>query len=156
MMHGSVVSIHLTDVRGGELRSVPTVRAVPGRGLEGDRYYRLGNETPVGTSDQEVTLVESEALEALRRDHGVEITGADTRRNLLTKGVALNHLVGRTFRAGEATLRGLGLCEPCGHLEKMSKSGVRKGLVHRGGLRAEILSGGMIRAGDPIEEIEAH
>jgi MOSC domain-containing protein YiiM len=154
-MKGSVVSIHLAGVRGGAPRSVPDVQAIAGRGLEGDRYCRVG-ETPGGTPDQEVTLVESEALEALHRDHGVEITGADTRRNLLTKGVALNHLVGRTFRAGGATLRGLGLCEPCGHLEKMSKRGVRKGLVHRGGLRAEILSGGTIRAGDPIEEIEAH
>ncbi len=149
------MAIHLAETRGGDLRPVSDVRAVVGRGLEGDRYYRNGEGTPQGTADQEITLVESEALEAMKRDHGVDISGAQSRRNLLTRGVALNHLVGRTFRAGEATLRGLGLCEPCGHLQKLTKPGVLKGLVHRGGLRAEVVAGGRIRTGDPIEEIEA-
>lgn len=155
MMRGNVVAIHLASAKGAALHPVTNVRAIAGRGLEGDRYYRRGEETVEGEADQEVTLIESEALEAMRHDHGVDISGAESRRNLLTKGVALNHLVGRRFRAGDATLLGLGLCEPCGHLQKLTKPGVTKGLVHRGGLRAEILNGGVIRAGDPIEEIEA-
>jgi MOSC domain-containing protein YiiM len=154
-MNGNIVSIHIADAPGRPLHIVPEARAVAGRGIEGDRHFRAEGDAGTGANDQQITLVESETLEALRRDYGLQLSGADTRRNVLTRGIALNHLVGREFRAGETMLRGLGLCEPCGHLEKLTRSGVRKGLIHRGGLRAEIVRGGTLRAGDPIEEIEA-
>jgi MOSC domain-containing protein YiiM len=152
MIRGNLVAIHIGEKAGGEIQAVSSIRAVSGQGLEGDRNFRAEGD-PKGKPDQEVTLIESEALEAMKRDHGVEITGADSRRNLLTRGVSLNHLVGKEFRIGEVKLLGLRLCEPCGHLEKLTKPGVVKGLIHRGGLRAQILQGGTIRRGDVVEEI---
>jgi MOSC domain-containing protein YiiM len=97
-----------------------------------------------------VTLIEIEAIEALQRDYRIEMDPGDSRRNIVTRGVPLNHLVGREFKIGAVTLRGTRLCEPCSHLEKLSVKGVQRGLIHRGGLRAEILTSGMIRVGDQI------
>jgi MOSC domain-containing protein YiiM len=134
---------------------VDSVRAVAGRGLEGDRYFlRTGTYSRKDGADREITLIESEALDALLRDYGLTIDASETRRNVATRDVALNHLVGRTFRVGEATVRGLRLCEPCGHMERLCGKRVRPGLVHRGGLRAQILTDGVIRLGDPIEILE--
>jgi MOSC domain-containing protein YiiM len=134
------------------MEHVGSVRAVAGRGLEGDRYFlKAGTYSAKDGSDREITLIESEALEALSRDYALSIDASETRRNVATRDVALNHLVGRTFRVGDATVRGLRLCEPCGHMERLCGKRVRPGLVHRGGLRAEILAGGVIRVGDPVE-----
>jgi MOSC domain-containing protein YiiM len=152
MIKGTLVSIHICASAAAPMVSVPQARAVPGRGLEGDRYF-----TGTGTyshhepqPDNEVTLIESEAIEALKRDYKIEIPAGDSRRNLVTRDVPLNHLAGREFQIGAVTLRGLRLCEPCGHLEEVSGRPVRKGLVHRGGLRAQVLTEGMIRVGDSI------
>ena len=133
---------------------VDSIRAVAGRGVEGDRYFlRPGTYSQKDGPDREITLIETEALEALARDYELTLDASESRRNVATRDVALNHLVGRTFRVGEATIRGLRLCEPCGHMERLCGKPVRPGLVHRGGLRAEILSDGVIRIGDPIEPI---
>lgn len=133
------------------MKSVDEVRALPGRGLEGDRYFlRAGTYSPKEGVDREITLIETEALEALLRDYGVALEPAETRRNVATRGVPLNHLVGRVFRVGEATARGLRLCEPCSHMERLSGKRIRAGLVHRGGLRAQILTEGRIRVGDEV------
>jgi MOSC domain-containing protein YiiM len=127
------------------------VRAVGGRGLEGDRYFaRIGTYSKKTGPDREVTLIELEAVEALKRDYGVELDPKDSRRNLVTQGVALNHLVGREFTIGEVKFRGLRLCEPCSHLAKLADREVLPGLVHRGGLRAAILTDGVIRVGDSL------
>ena len=150
MSKGKLVAIHIGAKSGGEIRAMDSVRAVAGHGLEGDRNYRADGS---GEPDQEVTLIESEAIAGLERDQGISITGAQSRRNLLTQGVSLNLLVGREFRVGEVRMRGLELCEPCTHLQRLTKPGVLKGLVQRGGLRAQILEGGTIRTGDAIEEI---
>jgi len=91
-------------------------------------------------------------IESLKRDYGIEIDPGASRRNIITRGVPLNHLVGRELRVGEVMLRGIRLCEPCSHLERLTRNGVLRGLVHRGGLRAQILTEGTIRVGDPIEE----
>jgi MOSC domain-containing protein YiiM len=132
---------------------VDPARAVAGRGLEGDRYYEgKGFYSDHPAPIREVTLIEEETIEALRRDHNLVLSPGVTRRNILTHGVPLNHLVGREFRVGEATLRGVELCEPCKHV--VDVTGIKSllpTLVHRGGLHAQILSGGLIRAGDPIE-----
>lgn len=125
---------------------------MPGRGLEGDRYsLRTGTYSAREGADREITLIEMEAIEALRRDYGVAIEAGETRRNLATQGVPLNHLVGRSFRVGDATIRGLRLCEPCSHMETLAGKRIRAGLVHRGGLRAEILTQGWIGVGDAVE-----
>jgi MOSC domain-containing protein YiiM len=104
-----------------------------------------------GGPDREVTLIEAEAIEALPRDEGVAFEASESRRNLVTRGVALNHLVGREFRVGSVPLRGIRLCEPCVHLESLTRPGVKAGLTHRGGLRAQLLGDGEIRVGDPVD-----
>jgi MOSC domain-containing protein YiiM len=152
MPPGQVVSLHVAPVAGAPMQRVDSVRAVAGRGIEGDRYFlKTGTYSRKDGSDREITLIETEALEALARDYALSIDASESRRNVATRDVALNHLVGRTFRLGDATLRGLRLCEPCGHMERLCGKKVRPGLVHRGGLRAEILADGAIRVGDPVE-----
>ena len=150
MFHGQLVGIYTTAESASPVRRVESVEARAGEGLVGDRY---GTLLPGGNPDQEITLIESEALEAALREYQVELAPHEARRNLVTRGVPLNHLVGRTFRVGDVNIRGLRLCEPCGHLEKLTRVGVRKALVHRGGLRAQILRGGTLRVGDVIEPL---
>lgn len=148
---GQLLHIFLTAAAREPLVAVAEARAVAGQGLEGDRYfYGAGTWSKPGMPDREVTLVEWEALEALAREYGVRLAPAEARRNLVTRGVALNHLVGREFMAGEVRLGGIRLCEPCSHLEALCGKPVSAGLVHRGGLRAQILTGGTVRVGDPI------
>lgn len=154
MWQGTVVSIHIAAAAAGPAVSVNEVRAAPGKGLEGDRYFKqVGTYSNNPGSGRDVTLIEIEAIEALKRDHGIELAPGESRRNIVTRGVPLNHLVGQEFKVGEVTLRGILLCEPCSHLEKLSEKGVQRGLIHRGGLRAHIIYGGMIRVGDTIQEL---
>lgn len=155
MAKGTVVSLHIASRAEEAMTSVPAVRAVPGRGLEGDRYHdRKGTYSRAQSPDREVTLIEQEAVTALRRDYEMDFDAGESRRNIVTRGVPLNHLVGRDFRVGDVTLHGIRLCEPCRHLEQVAGRPVREGLVHRGGLRAQILTPGTIRTADPIDVIE--
>jgi MOSC domain-containing protein YiiM len=149
---GQVVSIHIATEGEAPMRSVGAVRAVPGKGLEGDRYFTAtGTYSDTPGSGREITLIESEAIEAMARDNDVRIEAGNARRNVVTRGVPLNHLVGQDFSIGDVRLRGLRLCEPCAHLEGLTRRGVLGGLVHRGGLRAQILTEGTVHVGDPIE-----
>jgi MOSC domain-containing protein YiiM len=142
----SVFALFLNVERNAPMRAVESARAVAGRGLEGNRY---SDRDP--KPDQELTLIEAEAIEALPRDESMPFEPAESRRNVVTRGVALNHLVGREFRVGEVRARGLRLCEPCQHLESLTRPGVLKALLHRGGPRAQVLSDGRIRVGDRVE-----
>jgi len=146
----SVVGIFIASGPRQPMASVEVVRAVRGRGLEGDRYFNQQGTFWKADPAFEVTLIEEEALIALKRDYGLDLAPGNARRNLVTRGVALNHLVGRDFKVGGVLLRGIRLCEPCSHLEKMSGMKVIKGLRHRGGLRAQVVSAGEIRNGDPL------
>jgi MOSC domain-containing protein YiiM len=148
---GVVVAIHIGPVRLEPMTQVAEVKAIAGSGLDGDRYQREQGSFSKKLPRNQVTLIESEALEAAARDYELQLSAAESRRNILTEGIALNHLVGREFRIGEVRLRGLKLCEPCGHLKKLTGKDVIAALKHRGGLRAEILEGGMIRVGDEIK-----
>jgi MOSC domain-containing protein YiiM len=130
-----------------------SVQAVAGRGLQDDRYFGgSGYWSKHPGVGREVTLIEMEAIEALEHEKKIAIAPGAARRNLVTRGVPLNHLVGREFQIGEVRLRGIRLCEPCDYLEGLTTKGVLAGLLHRGGLRAEIVSGGTIRVGDTIAE----
>jgi len=154
MKTGTVLSIQIAPNGTDLLRNLDQVNAIEGMGLEGDRYYnRTGTYSNKHDASREVTLIESEALEALAKDYEVEIKGTESRRNISTQGVALNHLVGREFKVGGAVLRGIRLCEPCTHLEEVSGKPARKGLIHRGGLRAQIIKSGLIQVGDEIESL---
>lgn len=146
-----VLSLHIAPSGAAPMLTVGSVDAIAGRGLAGDRYFnRTGTYSNHPGDGRHVTLIESEALEALRRDYNIALEPGLARRNIVTRGVAVNHLVEREFTIGAVVLRGTRLCEPCAHLEKLSNSGVMRGLIHRGGLRAEVVAGGTIRVGDQI------
>lgn len=150
----AVVSLHIAPSGALPMQSVAQARAVAGRGLEGDRYFSgLGTYSNNRGTGRHVTLIEIEAVEALKREYAVDTAAALCRRNIVTRVVALNHLVEQEFSVGEVVLRGMRLCEPCVHLERLSVPGTLRGLIHRGGLRAEVVSGGMIRIGDTITAI---
>ncbi len=152
MREGKVVSVHIAPSESAPMRSVESVRAVAGKGLEGDRYFGFpGDAKTKPGPERELTLIESEAVEAAARDYKLRVDPGAIRRNIVTRGIALNHLVGREFTVGAVRLRGVRLGEPCDHMETLSGvAGIRKALVHRGGLRAEILEGGIIRVGDVV------
>jgi len=153
MKLGTILSIQIAPNANGHLQNLEAVNAVEGVGLEGDRYHkRAGTYSNKHDESREATFIESEALEALTNDYHIELNGAESRRNFTTSGVALNHLVGRQFKVGEAIFRGIRLCEPCTHLEEVSGKPVRKGLIHRGGLRAQIVKSGRVCVGDAVEE----
>lgn len=143
---GQLRAIQLTLSKGAALISVPETEAIPGQGLAGDRRAKGKTTEPLN----QVTLIETEALTAAARDYELTIEPLLTRRNLLTEGVPLNHLVGVEFQVGPVVLRGIELCEPCGYLESQTFPGIKKALLHRGGLRAEIVRGGILRVGDII------
>jgi len=127
------------------------VQALAGHGLEGDRYaIEAGKYSGTKVGKRAVTLIEREAIEGARNEYGIELDEAETRRNLVVEGVPVNHLVGREFTVGGVRMRGYDLAEPCTYLEGLTRAGVRKALVHRGGLRAEILDDGPIRVGDAV------
>jgi len=151
LAHGSLVAIQIGREAEGRLESVAEVRAIPGKGLEGDRYFRgEGSFSKNPGGGRQVTLVASEMLELLQSEHGIALEAADTRRNLVTKGVLLHDLVGQVFQVGTVRMMGVRLAEPCSHLERLTRPGVMKGLVHRAGLRADILDEGVLRVGDAI------
>lgn len=151
MFEGRVVSINIAAKAEAPIQSVSEARAVPGQGLEGDRYFKGEGTFSKPQPDRELTLIEVEAIEAMRHELGVELDPGSGRRNIVTRDVPLNHLVGREFWIGDVKVRGLKLCEPCSHLARLSHSSVLPGLVHRGGLRAQILNEGVIRAGASIK-----
>jgi MOSC domain-containing protein YiiM len=138
-----VEAIHLGAPRVAELWSVDSVRAVAGKGLEGDRHFHEDG-APAG---QALTLVEAEVVE----DVGLHPGG--TRRQVTVRGVRLNHLVGKRFRVGDVECFGVELCEPCAHLESMTRPGIIKDLAHRAGINADVLTDGVIRVGDRIEPL---
>jgi MOSC domain-containing protein YiiM len=148
--HSAVLAIHVAPQEGAATEAREDVRAVAGWGLEGDRYYAPRDAKGQRPKGSDVTLIEAESIDAVRRDYQLELEVGETRRNIVTRGVPLNHLVGRTFKAGTAKLEGVRLCEPCGYLEKLTRPGVRAALIHRGGLRARIVESGTIRVGDSI------
>jgi MOSC domain-containing protein YiiM len=151
MAEGTVVSIYIAGTGAAPMSLVTSIEAVVGRGLEGDRYFnKLGTYSNEPGSGRDVTFIEIEAIEALKRDYKIELEPSQARRNVITRGVALNHLVDREFTIGNVTFRGTRLCEPCSHLEKLTCKGVMRGLVHRGGLRAEVVTSGTIQVGNPI------
>jgi len=152
MFEGTVVSINIAASAEGPMKSVDEVHAVPGKGLEGDRYFLRQGTFYKPQPDRELTLIEAEAIEAFRKEFQLEYDLGASRRNVVTRGVPLNHLVGKEFWIGEVKARGLRLCEPCAHLQRLSHPKVLPGLVHRGGLRAQILSEGTIRVGEMVKE----
>ena len=147
---GSVVEIFVAPESAAEMVSVPNVRAFADRGLEGDRFLR-DSWNAVNRSDKAVSLIEDEVLQLAAQELGVESIAQKSRRNIVTRGVPLVELLHQEFTVGGVRMRGIRLFEPCGHLVKVSKlPGIFKALDHRSGLKAAILSDGVIRVGDKI------
>jgi MOSC domain-containing protein YiiM len=153
-MSGVLVSIHIAREAAGPMELLSSVRAVPGRGLDGDRYAAgEGSFSKMGGTGREVTLIASEMIELLERESGIRLKPGDARRNLVTRNVALNDLVGKTFKVGAVRMKGIRLAEPCEHLQRLTQPGVTRGLAHRAGLRAILLDEGVLSVGDEIREI---
>jgi MOSC domain-containing protein YiiM len=143
---GRVEAIYLRATSGEDAVEAPSARLVAGKGVERDRYFSAGGAAP----GEALTLIAAEALEALAADTGIALGGADSRRQILTRGIDLNTLVGRDFTVGGIPCRGVELCEPCAHLQSLTAPGVLRGLVHRGGLRADVLGDGEVSVGDAV------
>jgi MOSC domain-containing protein YiiM len=155
MQEGVVEGIFLAPAAEAPPQPVGEVAAVAGRGLEGDRYFSGdGTFYEHRKPGQDITLIEAEAVAGLANVSGIELAPADARRNVVTRGIALNDLVGRRFRVGEAECLGRRLCDPCRHLETLTAPGVLKGLANRGGLRADVVVGGRIAVGAAVRELD--
>jgi MOSC domain-containing protein YiiM len=153
-VEGVVEGVFVAPAAEAPCEAVAAAEAVAGRGLRGDRYFdRRGTFGGPGDQGHELTLIAAEALEALAAEHRVALDPAEARRNVVTRGVDLNALAGRRFTIGDVEIAGRRWCEPCAHLQRLTVPGVLRGLVHRGGLRADILRGGTIAAGDAIRTL---
>jgi MOSC domain-containing protein YiiM len=143
-----VAAILIAPTAEAPLTSVDEVAAVAGHGLEGDRYAAGGGTFSGPGRGYQLTLVEAEVLDE------IDLPWPQARRNVVTRDIALNGLVGRRFKVGSAECIGRRLCEPCAHLERLARPGLLRPLVHRGGLRADIVTDGRIRVGDPVVSLD--
>ncbi|MEM9743903.1 MAG: MOSC domain-containing protein [Pseudomonadota bacterium] len=147
---GILVAIHIAGSSGQPQRSIGEAELVAGQGLRGDRYFKAPGV---------VSLIEQEAIDTFNADHGTEVTAPRTRRNLLTRGIRLNPLVGQRFMLGEVELEGMELCDPCSTLgndlatDSVTPAQVVRGFVVSGGLRAYVRSSGTIRPGDTLRPV---
>lgn len=151
---GAVEAIYIADAKTAPMQPVASALALPGRGLQGDRYAaKAGTFTPKSERlrGYDLTLIEAETLEGTVFEDGTRLTAPESRRNVVTRGIDLNALVGREFAIGTVRALGRRLCEPCVHLQRLTRPGMVAALVHKGGLRADILTEGEIRVGDAIE-----
>jgi hypothetical protein len=154
---GTVELIALAAQATGDMRVVEHARAVTNSGLDGDRYAaKAGTFTPANDTIRgyDLTLIQAEVLDTVRLPDGNRLEGAEARRNVVTRGIDLNALVGRRFRIGTTECLGQRLCEPCAHLERLTSKGALRALIHRGGLRADVLTDGEITTGAAIETLD--
>lgn len=148
---GQLTHIHIAEEAGAAMQPLDSAKLVAGVGIEGDRYATgRGYYSKTPRADRQVTLIEMETLEALARDHGIELAPNETRRNLTTRHVPLNHLVGRRFRVGAVLLLGARLNVPCKYLEQVTGKPVYAPLLNRSGLNCEIIESGTVRIGDVL------
>lgn len=141
-MAGVVEDIFVGAIDEGPLEHTGEVQVTAGAGIEGDRY-----------GDKDITLFEAEAIEGLKADTGIELQPREIRRNVMTRGIPLNDLLGHRIRVGEVEAVVTELCHPCSHLQSLTQPGVLRGLVNRGGLNADVVAGGAIRVGDQVEDL---
>ena len=145
-VEGSVLGVCLSATEGGVTREVSEAMATAGAGLEGDRYCTFG-----ASAETQLTLMQIEAVNEFNEAFATNLPATAFRRNVITEGVDLNALEGRVFTVGDVQLRGVELCEPCADLQNLLDiPGLVKQLTHKGGLRCEILDGGVIRPGDKV------
>jgi len=148
-MSGRVECVFVAPLKGAPMRELPVADALAGQGLEGDRKVAPGREPAA-----QLTLIEAEHVDAFAAATGYAMRLDQPRRNIVTRGVRLNDLLGRRFRVGEALCEGLELCEPCGKFQRLTHPEVRRFFKGKGGLRAAILEGGLIRPGDEVVALD--
>jgi MOSC domain-containing protein YiiM len=154
-LRGRVEAIHIAEVAGGPVRAVERVRAIAGVGLEGDRYATGAGQWSANTKvDRHVTLIAVEEIDRLAGVFGIFLEPGETRRNVTTRGIDVNGLVGRRFRIGDVECEGTRLCEPCQYLTDLVGQPILEPLVHRAGLRARILTGGEIAVGGEVVALD--
>lgn len=156
-LRGTVAAIALAERATVDMYTVDHPKVLANRGLDGDRYAaKAGTFTPANDTARgyDLTLIEAEVLDSLTLPEDRRIGYAEARRNIVTRGIDLNALVGRRFRVGNVECLGQRLCEPCSHLERLTTKGALRGLIHRGGLRADVLSDGEVTTGSLIETID--
>ena len=143
----NVVKIAISMNRNEKINCIDSVTAYAGKGLENDRFFKDNNN-----SSSQLTLIESENIDNFNKSSGTNISYENFRRNIVTKNIRLNNLVNKEFFIGNAKVKGVELCEPCLHLKIIlgQKNLVEK-LVHKAGLRCEILTSGKISVGDIIK-----
>jgi MOSC domain-containing protein YiiM len=146
---GQVEAIHIAAEFAAPCEPVERVRAVAGRGIEGDRQF--GDHAP--GSGKDLTLIAAEALETLEEETGIRLEPGQSRRQVTTRGIDVNALVGRRFTVGGVEAVGIELCEPCSHLQSMTPPGTMRGLVHRAGINADVVGGGEIAIGDAVSDV---
>jgi hypothetical protein len=146
---GSVEAIYLAGEAGAPARSVDAARALPDRGLDGDRHATGKGTFPSGLPGSALTLVQSEVCDSF----APPLEPDEHRRNIVTRGIDLNALVGHEFLVGEVRCRGMRLCEPCTVIDGYASRPVLRELVHRGGLRVDIVTEGVLRVGDEIRAV---
>jgi MOSC domain-containing protein YiiM len=142
--------IHIAPDAGEPVRPLELVHAIAGIGLVGDRYALGRGHYRDARVSRGLTLIEAEAIEGLAAEHGIRLSAGESRRNITTRGIRLNDLVDRTFWVGAVLCRGTRLCEPCQYLADLTGKPLLRALVHRGGLRADVLRGGFIHRGDVV------
>ena len=149
-VEGRVLAVCLSATEGGVTREVSEAMATAGAGLEGDRYCTFG-----ASAETQLTLIQIEAVNEFNEAFAANLPATAFRRNVITEGVDLNALEGRVFTVGDVQLRGVELCEPCADLQNLLDiPGLVKQLTHKGGLRCEILDGGVIRPGDKVGGVD--
>jgi MOSC domain-containing protein YiiM len=153
MWNGTLLSIHIASAGRAPMEALQTANLIAGEGIAGDRYATGTGHYSAFPDIREVTLIETETLEALRRDHQIDLLPEEHRRNLTTQNVPLNHLVGRRFRVGSVVLEGGRLNTPCRYLELVTGKTVNDILIHRSGLNCRIIKGGTIQVGDTIHPL---
>lgn len=155
---GTVEAVYIAPDGGDPVEAVESAEAVAGRGLRGDRYFDAAGTFSDGDVDErgpgrDLTLIETEAVAAIERESDISLDPGEHRRNVETRGVALNHLVVERFRVGEVVCRGDRLCEPCSYLQSKTEDGVLDALLHRGGLRADVIDGGVLEPGAEVVQL---
>lgn len=148
MSKGRIDQICIAPAEGGAIQEVTEIEAIPGTGLSGDRYCK-----PNAAPETQITLIEAEAIDEFNQTFSLNLSATQFRRNVITRDVQLNSLEGKSFSVGEVKLRGIELCEPCAYLQNLLQiPELVKQLTHKGGLRCEILSDGVIRSDDLITD----
>ena len=152
MTTGTLIEIWTAPSAGTQMVGHDSIQALSNHGLAGDRYTEgHGSYSKPGDHpDRQVTLIEQEQLDWLHNQHGIVMSGQDSRRNLLTKGIQLNDLIGKTFHIGKVELLGIRLCQPCKPLATVLGFDFVNLMLHRSGLNCQIISGGTLTPGDVI------